>query len=91
MLYVPSADHNPIPTVIKRSGSVTINDFPKINCDDPIVDDHSVSFENYDLCVHFQLNGVFSCFHMREPAERELNECDNIFLITDSSDCNPQY
>ena len=87
-LHAPSADHNLIPIFIMRAGGVTINDVPKIHCKDPVLDDHSISFYHFDLPIPLQLNGMFSCFHMRIKDERELNECEKLFLTLDSSDWN---
>jgi len=88
-LHVPSMDHNLIPPFIMRAGDVVVNDVPKIQCEDPAVDDHCVSFVDSDLRIPLQLNGVFSCFYARVTTERELNECENVFLTPDSSDWNP--
>ena len=66
-LHVPSIGHNLIPTFIIRTGSVIINDVPKIYCEDPAVDDHSIPFDQSDLRISLKLNGVFSHFHTRLP------------------------
>ena len=72
-LHVPSTDYNLIPPFIMRSGGVVVNDVLMIQCEDPAVDDHCVSFVDSDLRIPLQLNGVFSYFHTRVPTERELN------------------
>ena len=79
-LHVPSMDHNLITPFIMRAGGITINDVPKIHCKDPIVSDHSVSFDHSDLRIPLQLNGMFSCFHTKVLTERELHECEKFFL-----------
>ena len=88
-LHVPSMDHNLIPPFIMRAGGVIVNDVPKIQCEDPAVDDHCISIPDSDLRIPLQLNGVFSYFHTRVPTERELNECEKVFLTPDASDWNP--
>ena len=60
-------DHNLNLPFIMRAGGVTINDVPKIPCEDSIVDDHSVLFDQSDLWIPLQLNGAFSFFHTRVP------------------------
>ena len=62
MLHDPSIVHNLIPSFIMRAGAVIINDVPKIYCDDPIVDEHSIAFERSSLYILLWLNGVFSHF-----------------------------
>ena len=48
-LHVPSMDYNLIPPFMMRCGSVIINDFPNTHCEHPMVDDHSVSFDQSNL------------------------------------------
>ena len=84
-LHFPSIGNDLILHFIKRVGIVAINDVPKIHCEDPMVDDHIVSFDKSDLQIPLQLNGVFSCFNTRVPTERELHECEKTFLAPDSS------
>jgi len=50
-LHIPSMDHNLIPHFIMRAGGVVVNDVPKIQCEDPVVDDHCVSFVGSDLWI----------------------------------------
>ena len=57
-----------------------------MNYEDPIVYNHSVSFEHSDLRIPLQLNNAFSCFHARLPTEREIHECEKILLTLYSSD-----
>ena len=54
-LHVPSMDHNLIPPFIMRAGGVVVNDVPKIQCKDPAVDDHFISFDDSDLQILMQL------------------------------------
>ena len=88
-LYAPSIDYDLIPPFMMRSDGVVIKDVPITHCEDPSFDDHSITIYRSDLCIALQLNGVLSFFHMRVPSERELHECDKIFLTPDSSDWNP--
>ena len=88
-IHVTSMDHNLIPHFIMRADGVIVNDVPKIHCEDPVVDDHCVSFDHSDLRIPLQLNGVFSYFRTRVPTEREIHECEKVFLTPDSSVWNP--
>ena len=61
-LHVPSTDHNLILPVAIRAGGIVVNDVPTIHCEDPVVDNHCISFDASDLWIPLQLNGVFSYF-----------------------------
>ena len=50
-LYFPSMYHKLILTFIMRALGVTINDAPKIHCEDTIVDDYSFLFDKSDLWI----------------------------------------
>ena len=69
-----------------RAHGVAIDNVLKIHCEDPAVDGYSVSFEHSNFQIPLQLKCVFSCVHTKEPAEKEIYECENIFLTLDSSD-----
>ena len=66
-----------------------INEFLKTHCEDPIIEDYCILFDQSDLQTPLQLNGLFSCFCTRVLTERELYECEKLFLTLDSSDFNP--
>ena len=88
-LYIKTMDHNLIPPLIMRTGGVTVNDVPKIHCDDPTRDDHCILFQDIELRIPLQLIGTFSYFHSRMPTATELYDCDKVFLTPDASDWNP--
>ena len=58
-LHVPSMEHNLAWPFMMRSGIVINNNVPKIHCEDPIVDEHSVSFDQSDMRILLRLNSVF--------------------------------
>ena len=88
-LHIPSMDHNLVPPFIMRAGGVHVNDVPKIHCESPEIEDHSISFEGTELLIPLQLDGIFSYFHTRMPTTKELHECEKVFISPDSSDWNP--
>ena len=88
-LHIPSMDHNLLPPFIMRAGGVKVNDVPKIHCESPEIEDHSISFEGTELLIPLQLDGIFSYFHTRTPTTKELHECEKVFISPDSSDWNP--
>ena len=74
-----------------RTNGVNVMDIPKIYCDYLSTKDHSISFQDTDLIIPFQLNGTFSYFNTRLPLKDELYAKDTIFTTLDSSDWNPHY
>jgi len=89
-LYIPSMDINLVPPFIMRAGGVIVNDTPKINCVEPTVDDHCISFPNHDLKIPMQLWGIFSYFHSRIPTAEEIEGCDKTFITPYSTAWNPR-
>ena len=45
--------------------------------------------EESNLRMHFKLNGTFSSFNTRKPADSELELCDNLFITPDSASWDP--
>jgi hypothetical protein len=43
-LYVPAMKNNLLPPFMLREAGVKVHEQPKIHSDDPMVDDHSISF-----------------------------------------------
>ena len=65
---------------------------PKIHCDDPTVEDHSLFDEETGLRIPFTLNGIFSVFATRSLNEDEIENAENyktIFLTPDSNSWDP--
>ena len=58
-LYIPTMENNLIPPFVMRYGGVQVNDKPKIQCDFPTVEDHSLSFPDSNVRIPLQLHGVF--------------------------------
>ena len=56
----PLMENNLIQTFIMMYCGAIVNDYPKIHYENPAVNDHSVSFDQFDLLIPLQLNGVFS-------------------------------
>ena len=88
-LYLPHLRNNLIAPFIMRSASVTINERPKIHCDDPTVDNYCAKFDDSDLRIPLKLNGIFSYFQSRKPTIEELHELPKLFLTPDADDWNP--
>ena len=87
--YIPSMDSDLIPPFIMRISGIKVKDTPKVYCTAPIVEDHLISFEDINLRIQLQLKGIFSFFYHRIPTSDELQGCDKVFLMPDSTSWNP--
>ena len=91
-LCVPSMNHNLIPPFIMQEAGLVVNETPKIHCDDPTVEDHSIFDEESGLRTPLTLNGIFSVFPTRALTEQEIEEVGlyKIFFLTpDSNQWDP--
>ena len=88
-LYVPSMENNLIPPFIMREAGIVVNDVPKIHVEDPQVEHHSLYFKKENVRIPLSLNGVFSYFPTSKPTEEDLEQCENILLLTPNGPWNP--
>ena len=91
-LCVPSMNINLIPPFIMREAGLVLSTTPKIHCDDPTVEDHSMFDEETGLRIPFTLNGIFSVFESRSLNEDEIDNAENyqtVFLTPDSNVWDP--
>ena len=61
-LYVPSMRKNLLPPFVLREAGVRVQDTPKIQVNDPTVEDHSISFPETGFRIPLSLWGMFSYF-----------------------------
>ena len=88
-LLIPTLNHNLIPPFILREAGIKVKDVPKIQVDNPRVEDHSLYIDELDLRVPLKLNGIFSFFHTRKPTHKDLISCENMFLTPELNSWNP--
>ena len=88
-LHVPSMDNNLIPPFLIREAGVKIKDVPKIHVDDPQVEDHSIYFVEEDVRIPMALNGIFSYFPTEVPTKKDLEECEDVLILTPVTPWNP--
>ena len=83
--------HNLVPPfVIRREGNL-LNDIPKMQVDDPNVDDHSLYFPEAEVRIHMQLIGTVSFFSTRIPTEEEIAEAVEKDVILDLNTDEPEW
>jgi hypothetical protein len=83
-LYVPAMKNNLLPPFMLREAGVKVHEKPKIYSDDPAVDDHSISFPETGFCIPMSLWGTFSYFPISKPMTKEMQETEEIYLLTPS-------
>ena len=83
---------NLIPPFILRESELILSDTPKIHCDKPSVEDHSLVDEELGLRIPFTLNGTFLAFKILSLNEQEIVSAEDyqtMFLISDSNFWDP--
>ena len=65
-LHVPSMDNNLIPPFIMREAGIDVRDVPKLQCDDPSLEDHALVIADKTI-IPLSLIGVFSYFSTSRP------------------------
>ena len=89
-LYVPAMEHHLVPPFIMREAGLIVNEAPKIQVTNPSIENHSIYFPSDSYRIPLSLWGIFSYFPCRCPTDLELNECNNVQLMTpDGSRWNP--
>ena len=83
--YVHSMKNNLIPPFIIREAGVQLKDTPKIQMDDPGIDDHAIYFKETDFRIPLQLKGIFSVFPTSKPTRNTLLNSENVYLLTTES------
>jgi len=83
-LHVPSMKNNLIPPFILREAGVQVHDTPKIQCDGPTEEDHSIYFPDTEKRIPLSLWGVFSYFPTSKPTADEMMDTDDVYLLTPS-------
>ena len=81
-LHIPSMEHNLLPPFILREAGVEVNDVPKIQVMDPTEKDHAMWFPEAQVRIPLSLWGIFSYFPSRKPTVTELQETEDILVLT---------
>jgi hypothetical protein len=81
-LYVPSMKNNLLPPFVLRQAGLQLNDTPKIQVDDPTIEEHSILFTETGFRIPLSLWGTFSYFPSSKPTATEMQESENIYMLT---------
>jgi hypothetical protein len=83
-LHVPSMKNNLIPPFVLREAGVKVQDTPKIQVNEPSVDDHSILFPETGFRIPLSLWGTFSYFPTSKPTAEFMQGTEEVYLLTPS-------
>ena len=81
-LYVPSMTHNLLSPFMLRDAGITINEVPKIHVTSPTEDHHAITFQETNFRIPLSLHGTFSYFPTSKPSIKELEEPEDVYVLT---------
>jgi hypothetical protein len=81
-LHVPSMKNNLLPPFVLRQAGIRLNDTPKIQVDDPTIEDHSMLFPETGFRIPLSLWGTFSYFPTSKPTATNMQNSDEIYMLT---------
>ena len=81
-LYVPSMTHNLLPPFMLREAGIHINEVPKIHVTSPTEEHHAITFQETIFQIPLTLQGTFSYFPTSKPSTQELEEPEDVYILT---------
>lgn len=81
-LHVKETENNLIPPFIMREAGLQVKKIPKIHMVDPTVEDHAIVFKGTGFRIPLSLHGIFSCFPTTKPTANEVNEIDEVYMLS---------
>ena len=87
-LHVPSMTHNLLPPFMLREAGIQINEVPKIHVTSPTEEHHAITFQETNFRIPLTLHGTFSYFPTSKPSTQELEEPEDVYVLT-SKTWNP--
>ena len=88
-LHAPAMTNNLMLPFIMREAGVIVNSAPKTQVKNPTIEDHSMNVEEQDFRITLSSWGTFSHFPTTKPTERQLEECEDVYLLTPDGHWNP--
>ena len=89
VLYVKSMEINLILQFILRDKGLKVRDVPKIQCDEPTVDDHTIQDTETGLFIPLSLDETFPTFNTREPTQDDLLNGTVVVITPEGLSWNP--
>ena len=81
-LYVPSMTHNLLPPFMLRETGIHINEFPKIHVTSSTEEHNAITFQETNFRIPLALHGTFSYFPTSKPSTQELEEPEDVYVLT---------
>ena len=81
-LYVPSMTHNLLPPFMLGEAGIHINEVLKIHVTSPIEEHHAITFQETNFRISLTLHGTFSYFPTSKPSTQELEEPEDVYILT---------
>ena len=81
-LHVPSMAHNLLPPFMLREAGIQINDVPKIHVASASEEHHAIIFQETNFRIPLTLHGTFSYFPPSKPTTQELEEPEDVYVLT---------
>ena len=81
-LYVLSITHNLLAPFMLRETGITFNEVPKIHATPPTEEHHAITFKETNLRILLSLHGAFAYFPMSQPSIQELEEPEDVYVLT---------
>ena len=68
-----------------REAGIHINEVPKIHVTSPTVEHHAITFQETNFRIHLTLHDTFSYFPTSKPNTQELEEPEDVYVLTPTS------
>ena len=65
-----------------REAGIHINEVPKIHVTSPTEEHHTITFQETNFRIPLTLHGRFSCFPTSKPNTQELDEPEDVYILT---------
>ena len=74
--------HNLLPPFMLREAGIQINEVPKIHVTSPTEEHHAIIFKEENFRIPLTLHGTFSYFPTSKPTTQELEEPEDVYVLT---------
>ena len=74
--------HNLLPPFMLREAGIKINEVPKIHVTSPSEEHHAIIFQETNFRIPLTLHGTFSYFPTSKPTTQELEEPEDVYVLT---------
>ena len=65
-----------------REAGITINEVPRFHATPPTEEHHAITFQETNFRIPLSLHGTFSYFPTSNPSIQELEEPEDVYVLT---------